>query len=87
MVAMSGNDAASASTTSLYHASPDAIRGKIVEFLRNYNDTHTGSDDVRVLEGSTIIGYSPRQMARVASEALTLGDPLYYLRNENERVM
>ena len=68
--------------STLFHASPEAIRRKIVLFLNEYNGTH--GTDVRVLDGSTIIGFSPSQMAQVANEALSSGDSLYYLRQSGK---
>jgi len=61
-----------------YHAAPEAIRQRIVEFLEGYNKDN--GTDVKVMDGSTIIGFSPSEMADVAAEALSDGDSMYFLR-------
>ena len=68
----------------LYHATPEAIREKISLFLQKYNEEN--SSDLRVLDKSTIIGFTPSQMVNVLREAIELEDPLFYLR-QTRRMM
>lgn len=86
MTALGGNGRVDAGSDKgvLYHATPEAIREKISLFLKKYNEDF--SCDVRVLDGSTIIGYTPSQMVRVMQEAVDAGDDLFYLR-QTRRMM
>jgi len=68
----------------LYHATPESIRERIRTFLLKYNAENFS--DIRVLAGSTIIGYTPSQMVGVLREAIELGDPLFYLRQTKTRM-